>query len=126
MAMTDNAVPSCATVYYDGACPICQREIAIYKRKADRQGVAFVDAAACDVSLLGNGLTREAALGRMHVRRADGNLVSGAAAFAELWQAVPGFRLIGRIVSFAPVTWVLELAYRASLKIRPYLQPLFR
>jgi predicted DCC family thiol-disulfide oxidoreductase YuxK len=115
----------CVTVYFDGACPICQREIAYYKDRVNAEHVSFVDA-SCENERLGDDLDRDTALARMHVRRADGVLVSGAAAFAELWQVVPGFQRLGRLASFKPVTAILELGYRATLKIRPRVQRLFR
>jgi predicted DCC family thiol-disulfide oxidoreductase YuxK len=124
--MTDHSLDPCSRVYFDGACPMCQREIAFYKSKTEGQAVTFIDVTACDAADLGDGLTRDAALARLHVRRPDGTLVSGAAAFADLWKAVPGFRVLGRLAAWPPVTAVLEVGYRASLVIRPRLQPLFR
>ncbi len=117
---------SCSTVYYDGACPVCQREIAYYKRKTAGSGVQFVDATSCDEGELGSGLQRDMALARLHVRRPDGKLVSGAAAFGEIWRSVPGFRFAGQLAQWGPVTFLLDLVYRCLLKIRPYLQPLLR
>ncbi|MFN3448354.1 MAG: thiol-disulfide oxidoreductase DCC family protein [Roseococcus sp.] len=111
--MTD---PPACTVYYDGACPVCAREIALYRQSAGAERLAFVD-----VSAAGDpapDLPRAAALARMHVRRADGTLASGAAAFAVLWQALPGWRLLGRIAALPGVAQALELAYRAFLRAR--------
>lgn len=106
------------TVYYDGACPVCRREIAHYRGRAGADTIAWVDVSSCPPEALGPGLTREAALARMHVRGADGALASGAGAFAALWQALPGFRWLGRIVGSRPVAPVAELAYRLFLLLR--------
>ncbi len=54
----------------------------------------------------------------MHVRRADGTLLSGAAAFAEMWQRMPGFTWLGRLVALPPVRGIAELAYRGFLRAR--------
>jgi len=51
-----------------------------------------VDAARADEAALGPGLSPDEALARMHVRRGDGRLVSGAAAFAEIWRGMPATR----------------------------------
>lgn len=107
--------PLC-TVYYDGACPVCSREIAHYRTREGAERLAFVD-----VSAGGDpapDLTREAALARMHVRRADGTLASGAAAFATLWQALPGWRLLGRAAAWPGIAQGLELGYRGFLSAR--------
>jgi predicted DCC family thiol-disulfide oxidoreductase YuxK len=106
------------TVYYDGACPICRREIAHYRSLAGADRIAWVDVSACPQEALGPGLTREAALARMHVRAEDGSLVSGARAFATLWAALPGFRLLGRLVGSRAVAPIAELAYRLFLLLR--------
>ena len=73
-----------STVYFDGSCPLCRAEIAHY-RGADRgAALCFVDVSEKDTSLP-NGLTRQQAMERFHVRAADGQLLSGAAAFVEVW-----------------------------------------
>jgi predicted DCC family thiol-disulfide oxidoreductase YuxK len=101
------------TVYYDGACPICSREIAHYRTRQGADAVAWVDVATCAPAALGQDLARERALDRMHVRLGDGRLVSGAAAFAALWRTLPGFRWLGRLVGAPGVRHVAEGAYRA-------------
>ena len=106
------------TVYFDGACPVCTREIAVYRRQPGAQACDWVDASRCDGAALGPGLDRGAALARMHVRRADGSLVSGAAAFAQMWLALPRTRLLGRVAAWPPVTMLLEAGYRAFLLLR--------
>jgi predicted DCC family thiol-disulfide oxidoreductase YuxK len=66
---TSSAAPT-TTVYYDGACPICSREIGQYRKVQGAERLDFVDVTACDATGLGPGLSRDAALARMHVRRA--------------------------------------------------------
>jgi predicted DCC family thiol-disulfide oxidoreductase YuxK len=107
------------TVYYDGACPICTREIGLYRRCAGAERVDWVDVAARDAgSAAAPDLPRADALARFHVRGPDGALVSGAAAFATLWRALPAWRWLGRLAAVPPVTAVLELCYRAFLVVR--------
>lgn len=107
-----------ATVYFDGACPVCSREIAQYRKAAGAERLAFIDVSACSPDALGPDLTRDAALARMHVRRADGTLASGAAAFAEIWRQLPRFAWAGRIASSALMLPVLEFGYRVFLRVR--------
>ena len=106
------------TVYYDGACPVCSREIAAYRRQPGAEACAWVDASRCDASELGPDLSREAALARLHVRRADGTLVDGARGFAMLWRALPRTAWLGRIASAGPMPWLLEAGYRGFLRLR--------
>lgn len=107
------------TLYYDGACPICAREVAMYRRQPGADGVCWVDVARCDTAALGPDLTRDAALARLHLRRPDGSLVSGAAAFTGLWQSLPRWSWLGRLFGSAAALSLLEAGYRAFLAVRP-------
>lgn len=118
-AATTGDVDPELTVYYDGGCPICRREIAGYRRVDGAERLDWVDVSSAGPEALGDGLTAEAALARMHVRDADGRLVDGAAAFARLWESLPRTRWLGRIAGTAPALLVLEPAYRLFLKVRP-------
>ena len=103
------------TVYYDGGCPVCRREIGFYQSRTG-DAVTYCDVAAevCPAP----GLTREEALRRFHVRLADGALISGAAAFLALWRETPGFRRAAALLSRRPVVAVLDAAYAGFLKLR--------
>ena len=118
IAAAPRAAPAVLTVHYDGACPVCAREIALYRRQPGAERCEWIDAARCDAAALGPGLVRERALERLHVRRADGTLVSGARGFAELWSALPRTATLGRIASSGPMPRLLEGAYRAFLAVR--------
>ena len=109
---------TCATVYFDGACPVCSREIEMYRRQPGADAVQWVNVAQCEAPALGAGLTRAAAMARLHVRRADGSLVSGARAFTELWRALPRWAWAGRLLGSGPGLWLLEGSYRVFLVVR--------
>lgn len=72
------------------------------------------------------GLTKEQALARFHLLTAQGELLSGGAAFARLWSNLPGLRLLGRLGEVRPMPWLLERAYLGFLRIRPWLQKRFK
>ena len=112
------------TVFYDGACPLCTREIAYYKRRNGADAIDWVDISRSQDEAVAPDLSRRQALARLHVRNADGELESGGAAFTRIWEALPGFRLLGRMTSLKPVAWILERAYRLFLNFRPRLQGL--
>lgn len=116
------AADALLTVFYDGGCPVCSREIGFYRDRPGTEGLAWVDvsreAPMGPGAGAGGGPDRATALARFHVRLPDGRIVSGAAAFAALWQRVPGFRRLGRLVSWRPVAPAAELAYRAFLRLR--------
>ena len=110
------------TVFYDGACPVCSREIAVYRRQAGAEQCVWVDASSCPESALGAGLSRDTALARFHVRRADGVLVDGMRGFILLWRTLPRFAWAGRIASVGPLPLLLDATYRVFLWLRPLWQ----
>ncbi len=112
------------TVYYDGACPLCRREIGLYRRRRGADAVVWVDAARFESEMITPDLRRCEALARFHVRLPDGTLVSGAQGFGALWAALPGLRWLATLARCGAVRPVLEAAYRAFLKVRPAVQRL--
>jgi predicted DCC family thiol-disulfide oxidoreductase YuxK len=57
-------------------------------------------------------------MARLHLRRPDGHLVSGAEAFTSLWQALPRMSWLGRLLGTRATLWLLEGGYRAFLIVR--------
>lgn len=118
---------ACLTVYHDGSCPLCQREIALMKSITPSDQVTFTD-----VSTLGAhdrvtaDLTVNDAMRRFHVRRADGQLVSGAAAFITMWSASPKLRWLAAIGKSPRAVRLLDYLYSGFLRTRPPLSKTLR
>lgn len=106
------------TVYYDGDCPLCRREIATYQSLRGAERLNWENVAQADERIAPD-LNRSDALARMHVRTTDGTLVHGAHAFALMWQALPRTYWLGRLAATRPAIWLLEPMYRVFLGIRP-------
>ncbi len=112
------------TVLYDGACPLCRREIGVYQGLQPihtNQTLTFADVSRADTALPPGGL-RSDYLARFHVQRADGQVISGAAAFVALWATLPGWRYLALVARLPGATPLLEVVYRAFLRIRPQMQ----
>ncbi len=111
------------TVWFDGGCPLCTREVALMRRLDRRGRIHF-----SDVSEPGSvcPIDRAELLARFHAREGAGRMVSGAAAFAAMWRAIPLLRPLGELARLPPVLWVLECAYRQFLRVRPRLQAWLR
>jgi 3-demethoxyubiquinol 3-hydroxylase len=112
------------SVLYDGGCPLCRREIALYRGLCTERAVRFVDVSG--ESALPPGTTRGQLLARFHVQRADGTLASGAEAFLVLWAHLPGWRWLARAGRLPGMPWFMERGYRLFLRWRPALQRLAR
>ena len=117
-------VPTAAplVVYYDGACPLCRREIAWLQRLDRRGALRWVDVAPAGAAC---PLDRGRLLERFHVQ-ADGEWLSGAAAFAAVWRAIPLLRPLGLLARWPWVLAALERAYGGFLRLRPRLQAWLR
>lgn len=109
------------TVLYDGACPLCRREIAVYQNLPASAPVCFTDVSDPQVPVPPDR-QRSELLARFHVRMADGTLVSGAEAFVALWARLPGWRWLARLAQLPGVLWLMERAYRGFLRWRPAVQ----
>lgn len=112
------------TIWFDGSCPLCRREIALMRRLDRRQAIEFVDVAASDGGA-GCPVDRADLLARLHAREND-VMLSGAAAFAAMWRAIPLLRPIGLTARNRLVLALLERGYLAFLRVRPRLQRLAR
>lgn len=106
------------TIWFDGGCPLCLREIAMMRRLDKRGAITFVDAAneqsTCPID-------RTELLARFHAVE-DGKLLSGAAAFAAMWRSIPVLRPIGLLARNRFVLFGLEKLYVQFLRIRPRIQ----
>jgi predicted DCC family thiol-disulfide oxidoreductase YuxK len=105
------------TVYFDGSCPLCRAEIFHYRRQVGADKLCFRDASQDDKPLEPD-LTKESGMSRFHVRRSDGRLVSGAAAFVNVWSQLPRWQWAARISALPGVLVLLELSYRLFVPAR--------
>ena len=100
------------TLYFDGGCPLCRREIAHYRR-LDRAGrVRWLDLHQAGDELRAVGLDTEAAMRRIHLRASDGRLISGVPAFVALWDELPGYRRLAQAVRVLRLSGPLDWGYR--------------
>jgi len=118
--------PAPLTVFYDGACPLCLREIAYYRQRTPLRPIRWMDVSTEDPEDSGTALSQCDAMRRFHVMDTDGALKSGAAAFAVLWQHYPGWRIFGHIVALPGIHYGAEMMYRLFLLIRPAVQAAVR
>jgi predicted DCC family thiol-disulfide oxidoreductase YuxK len=98
-------------VFYDGACPLCVREIRMLQRRDVRGRIGFVDIAAPDFDAAAVGVTWDGLMARIHGRLPDGTLVEGVEVFRQLYAAV-GFKRLVAFTRLPGVAWVLDGAYR--------------
>lgn len=116
------------TVWWDASCPLCTKEISLFKRLDVENRIRFhaLSQSTPDrVNVNGCPVTKKQLLARFHAQEgSDGALLSGAAAFAAMWRVVPhrGLRWLGECARRPAFLWVLERTYRGFLVIRPSMQ----
>jgi len=106
------------TVWFDGGCPLCVREISLMRRLDQRERIEFIDVASEHSDC---PLDQSTLLARFHARE-HGQMLSGAAAFAAMWRAIPMLRPLGLLARNGVLLAVLEKLYGGFLRIRPRLQ----
>jgi len=98
-------------ILYNGACPVCRAEIHHYRDRAEATGapLRFDDLNETD---LGDWrLSEDQATRRMHAKLPDGRIISGVEAFALIWERLPRYRWLSRLVRLPVVHALAGFAY---------------
>jgi predicted DCC family thiol-disulfide oxidoreductase YuxK len=100
--------------YYDALCPICRIEMDRYAR----HGKDVIRLEDCNGDMPAD-VDRDAALGSLHVRLPDGQVVDGWLAFIAIWERLPGWRWLAFLTRPAPIRVPLDRLYRRLAPYRP-------
>ncbi|HYQ02965.1 MAG TPA: DUF393 domain-containing protein [Polyangiaceae bacterium] len=117
MGVPDRRPPFDVEVFYDGACPLCRREIEMLRRKDEQHRIRFTDIAEPKFEPASVGLTWATLMARIHGRLPDGTLIEGVEVFRRLYAAV-GYRSLVALTRLPVVSELLGLSYRAFAKNR--------
>jgi predicted DCC family thiol-disulfide oxidoreductase YuxK len=100
-------------VYYDGACPKCVRDRQNYERLSGKSGgdVCWFDITHQESQLRQLGIDPQKALSELHVKNADGKIVSEMDAY---------ILLMSKVTLLKPIAWLLQLQL-----IRPILANIY-
>ena len=113
------------TVFFDGSCPICSKEIDFYKMRAGADEVSWVDVSDEKIPIPIQTRSRDELMARFHVLSSNGKLVSGGAAFAELWASLPAFKILGKFFKLPILRFLIDFGYDIFLTLRPKFQNCF-
>ena len=108
-------MPARVVIWYDSACPICSREIAIMRRLDWLKRIEFVDLHALGADC---PLDPAILLARFHAQDVDGRVMSGAEAFGLMWRQIPLLWPLGQLVRIPAVLALVERAYEQFLRWR--------
>ncbi len=99
------------TVYYDGKCGLCRREIEYYKRVAPVDRFVWLDIATDPASLADLNISQSDALRRLHARDSSGAIFVGVNAFIAIWQGLNYWRYLAMIVNIPLLQPLAAFAY---------------
>ena len=109
------------TVYFDGLCRLCSREIDHYRTRKGAENLKFVDITSAGFDAKAEGLDPYRVHQVMHVRRPDGSLATKVDAFVAIWSALPGYQWAARAANWSWVRLPLNVGYLAFAQVRPWL-----
>jgi len=107
-------------VFFDGACPLCSREMAALARRDRRGQIEFIDIAAPDFDAAAWGREPSQLMAAMHVRLPDGRWAIGADAFRQLYGLL-GFGWIVALTRVPGIRQAVDAGYRVFARNRTRL-----
>ncbi len=118
LSQEQNEKPYPVTVYYDGKCGLCRKEISYYKKIAADGQFVWSDIAhdVRPLSLL--GVSQMDALRRLHATDSKGKLHIGVNAFILIWQQLPAWRLLAMLVDIPVLRHMAAMLYNAFADYR--------
>ena len=105
------------SVFFDGDCPLCRREIDWLRRRDVQGRVAFVDIGAPDFEASDYPRTQDELMAEIHGQRADGAWLTGVDLFAELYQ-LTGLPFLSWLFSNRLLYPLLNFSYRLFARNR--------
>ena len=118
------------TIFFDGGCPLCQREVNFMQSRNQEAKLKFIDINNSDLSLeLNYGITYKQAMQRIHALKSDGSIIKDLKVFQE------AYKLIGLGWVYAPTKlpiidklfeqiYAFWAKYRLKITFRPSIEKL--
>ena len=106
------------TVFYDGQCGLCNKEIDHYKKISPRGIFQWRDISNSEVALRQLGIAPIDALKLLHAVDAEKQLHIGVDAFILIWVQLKRWRLLAAFVALPVVRQMVDIGYRAFARWR--------
>ena len=118
------------TIFFDGGCPLCKREVDFLKSRNKKGYLSFIDINTSDFYLdLKYGITYKQAMERIHALKSDGSVIKDIKVFQEAytliglgWIYAPTkLPIFDKFIEFIYGIWA---KYRLKLTFRPSIEKL--
>ncbi|MEL6467581.1 MAG: DUF393 domain-containing protein [Pseudomonadota bacterium] len=97
-------------VLYNADCPVCNFEISHYAKYSGDRALPIRFEDLNEAEMADWGMDRDAAAQRLYVLK-DGQMYGGIPAFVVLWQDMPRYRWLARVVALPGVHWLASKTY---------------
>jgi predicted DCC family thiol-disulfide oxidoreductase YuxK len=94
-------------VLYNSECPICNREINHYK-KISKNNINFIPISP--ETLKSWSLSEDQAAKKLHARL-NGKQIDGVDAFQAIWDKLPYYRVLSKVIAIWPLKNISNLLY---------------
>ena len=113
----DTAEPTTIEIFFDGACPLCLREIQMVRAMDRRKRIRFTDIADPSFDAGAVGTTYAALMERIQARLPDGTWIEGVEVFRRMYGAI-GLGSLVPLTRIPGISHALELGYQKFAKNR--------
>ena len=105
------------TVLYNDQCPVCTLEINHYRELCAKNKIELGFEKISDQGpvLTMSDLSVQEAKRRLHVKTESGELKDGIDAFLALWNLMPGYRILGKVLALPGIYRVSNWIYDGVL-----------
>ena len=100
------------SVFFDGKCNLCSKEINYYQRIAPKNTFNWVDITKTPGELDKFEIKLSDGLRLMHVADSRGNIFTGVDAFIIMWKQIKYWKFLGLFVSLPIVKQIAKLLYQ--------------
>ncbi|MEK9575870.1 MAG: DUF393 domain-containing protein [Gammaproteobacteria bacterium] len=100
------------SVFFDGKCNLCSKEINYYQRIAPKNTFNWVDITKTPGELDKFEIKLSDGLRLMHVADSNGNIYTGVDAFIIMWKQIKYWKFLGLFVSLPIVKQIANLLYQ--------------
>jgi len=100
------------SVFFDGKCNLCSKEIDYYQRIAPKNTFNWVDITKTPGELDKFEIKLSEGLKLMHVADNDNNILIGVDAFIIMWKQIKYWKFLGLFVSLPIVKQIAKFLYK--------------
>ncbi len=118
------------TIFFDGGCPLCKREVDFLQSKNQKGYLSFIDINSSDFSFgFKYGISYKQAMERIHAFKSDGSVIKDIKVFQEAYSLIglgwiytpTKLPILYKCIDFIYGLWA---KYRLKITFRPSIEKL--